>query len=375
MDEVNNYEKIRQKLKLGGIYAPNHKKVDQLLRILWTEEEVEILALFNDCTQATTLRDLQKRTCLSRDEIKQRLRTPLWKRTISRIGTNKYYLLPLVPGIFEQYFIMRRDTEENHKKVAKIYRFLFKEFLPGFYAENENFKLFRSRLPSNAEEKLIKVNQEFDIEQKILPYESILEVIDKNEYFMTVPCQCRLIGELSGEPCEVASADLGCFISGAMAKEAIQHGYPGMTKEEALEFIKKTEKAGLIHSCVADSSNESTLFVCNCCSCHCGGYIGAKETHTHAGIPSNFIPQFNNEICTNCELCLKKCPMGAIYHHWPDATDKSDDYMILKEEKCIGCGVCASTCPNNAINLVKVRDNDFKEKHKIGNRLFSELLM
>lgn len=374
MVDVDNYEKVRQKLKLGAIYAPKHKKVEKLLRILWTEEEAEILALFNDCTQATTLKDLQERTGLSRDDVKKRLRTALWKRTISRIGRNKYYLLPLVPGIFEQYFIMRRDTEENHKEVAEIYRFLFKEFLPGFYAEND-FKLFRPRLPTNAEEKLIKVDQEFDVEQKILPYESILEVIEKNEYFMTVPCQCRLIGEMTGEPCKVAPADLGCFISGSLAKEAIMHGYPGMSKDEAIVFLKKTEKAGLIHSCVADSSNESTLFVCNCCSCHCGGFIGAKEHQSHAAIPSNFIPQFNNELCTKCDICLKKCPLGAIYHHWPNEADKSDEYMVLKEEKCIGCGVCASNCPNNAINLVKVRNNEFKEKHKIGNRLFSELLM
>lgn len=374
MSGVDNYELVRQKLKLGALYAPKHKKVEELLKVLWTEEEVELLAQFNGADKPTTLKELKERTGKSRKELKQILRTPLWKRTISRIGTNKYYLLPLVPGIFEQYFIMRRDSEENMKKVAEIYRYLFKNFLPSVFTER-NFKLWRPRLHSNAEEKLIKVDQEFDVEQKILPYESILEVIDNNDYFMTVPCQCRLIGELAGEPCKVASPELGCFITGAMAENAIKRGYPGMNKEQALEFIKKTEKAGLIHSCVPDTSMESTLIICNCCSCHCGGYIGAKENKTYAGIPSNFIPQFNNDLCTKCEICLKKCPIGAIYHHWPENEDKSDEHMFIREEHCIGCGVCATACPNDAINLVKVRDNQYEGKHKIGTRTLLELLM
>ena len=241
MSEVNHYETIRQKLKLGALYAPKHRKVEELMKTLWTEEEAKVLAHFNACDQPTGLKELSKRTGKSRKDLKAILRTPLYKRTISRVGT-KYYLLPLLPGIFEQYFIMRRDSKENMQKVAEIYRFLFKEFLPGFYSSND-FTLFRPRLPTDAEEKLIQVDQDFDVEQKILPYESILEVLEDNEYFMVVPCQCRLIGEMTGEPCEVAPADLGCFVTGVMAEQAIKSGYPSMTKEEAIEFFKKTEKS------------------------------------------------------------------------------------------------------------------------------------
>ena len=373
MSEADNYELIRRKLKLGAVYAPKHPKIEKLFKILWTEKEATILAHFNGAEEGTSLRELRDRTGLPRDELKQILRTPLYKRSISRIGT-KYYLLPLVPGIFEQYFIMRRDTEENLKEVAKIYRFLFKNFLPNIYAETD-FVLFRPRLPSNAEEKLVKVDEEFDVQQQILPYESIMEVIDTNEYFIVVPCQCRLIGELAGEPCKVAPADMGCFVTGPMAEQAIKKGYPGLTKQEAIEFIKKTEKAGLIHSCVADSSVESTQIICNCCNCHCGAFISAKEHKTFGALPSNFIPRFNREKCSFCELCLKKCPIGVIYHHWPNEEDKSDQFMHVKEENCIGCGVCATVCPNDAIQLIKVRENNYEEKHKIGNRTLSELLM
>lgn len=367
------YEKIRQKLTLGPIFAPKHKKVDELLKILWNEKEAEILSHFNPCDQLTSLKELSERTGLSKNELKEILKNPLKKRTITRIGT-KYTLLPLVPGIFEQYFIARRDSKENLVKVAKIYRYLFKNFLPSIYVESD-FKLFRPRLPLEAKEKLIEVNESFDVEQKMLSYEFIEELINNNDVFAVVPCQCRLIGELTGEPCKLASSELGCFLTGSVAQLAIKGGAKALTKDEAIEFIKKTEKAGLVHNCVADNSAESGMVICNCCSCHCGALISAREHKKVGTVASNYNPRFINELCTKCELCLQKCPMGAIYHHFPNKEDKSDEYMYINADYCIGCGVCAVTCPNKAIRLVKVRDDKFDKKYKIGNKTFLELLM
>ncbi|MFX1388034.1 MAG: 4Fe-4S dicluster domain-containing protein [Promethearchaeota archaeon] len=373
MVEIDYYELVRQKLALGPLYAPKHKKVNELMKIFWNDEEIKVLSHFESCDKPTSLMQLVKRTGMSREEIKEILSTPLKKKTITKIGS-KYTLLPLIPGIFEQYFIHRQDTKENLKKVAEIYRYLFKEWFPSFLVETD-FKLFRPRLPLDAKEKLIEIDQSFDVQQKILSYELVEELINKNEFFISVPCQCRLIGELSGEPCKVASPELGCFATGLIAERAIKAGVPGMTKEEAIDFLKKTEKAGLVHSCVPDSSLESSLFICNCCSCHCGFLISAKEHKKVGTTKSNYQPRIDHEICTKCDLCLKKCPMGIIFHRWPNEEDNSDEYMYINEEFCIGCGICAANCPNNAIKLVKVRDNISSEKNKIGNKTFLELLI
>jgi len=373
MTETEYYELIRQKLKLGPLYAPKHKKVEELMRIFWTEDEAKLLSQFNSCDTPTSLNELEERTGLSKKEIKEKLSAPYKKRTITKVGA-KYTLLPLVPGIFEQYYIYRQDNEENLKKAAEIYRFLFKTFLLSLNIETD-FKLFRPRLPLDAKEKLIEVNKEFDVKHQVLSFELIDELLNKYDTFATVPCQCRLIGEYTGDPCKLAPALLGCFLAGGVAVAAIQGGATGMNKEQAIEFLKKTEKAGLVHNCVADSSGESSLFVCNCCSCHCGALISAKEHKKVSVYPSNYIPKFNNELCTKCELCLKKCPMGAIFHHFPSEENKSDEHMFLHQEYCLGCGVCSANCPNKAITLIKVKDNEFKEKHKIGNKTFLDLLM
>jgi len=39
MIESDNYEALRQKLCLGPLYAPKHKKVFELMKILWNEPE------------------------------------------------------------------------------------------------------------------------------------------------------------------------------------------------------------------------------------------------------------------------------------------------------------------------------------------------
>lgn len=371
--QKDNYEIVRQKMKLGPIFAPKHPKVDKLLRIFWNEEEIEILAQFNSCDTPTALRELVERTSKSKEELKEILKEPLRKKTISQVGS-KYTLLPLLPGIFEQYYIERQDTEENLKLAAKHFRFLFKNFLPSFFQETA-WKIFRPRLPLDAGDKLIKVDESIDVEQKTLSYELVKEIIDKYDHFLSVPCQCRLIGELTGEPCEVASSELGCFVAGPIAETAMREGAQVMTKDEATEFLKKTEKAGLVHQVVADNSVDSGLVMCNCCSCHCGALITGKQHKIVGTIPSNYKPVFNNDLCKKCDLCLKKCPMGVIYHHYPNKADKSDEYMYLIEKYCIGCGVCAANCPNDALRLVKVRDEKFSERSKIGNKTFLELLM
>ena len=46
--------------------------------------------------------------------------------------------------------------------------------------------------------------------------------------------------------------------------------------------------------------------------------------------------------CTECELCLDRCPVGAIAVAETVGVDRG---------KCLGCGVCATVCPTDAIRL------------------------
>ncbi|MFX1390581.1 MAG: hypothetical protein ACFE9Z_10995 [Promethearchaeota archaeon] len=66
-------------------------------------------------------------------------------------------------------------------------------------------------------------------------------IIDENDQFAVISCQCRLIGELSGEPCEVAPAEMGCFVVGSTGEIMVSAGIRGirlLNKQEAIDFIK-----------------------------------------------------------------------------------------------------------------------------------------
>ncbi|MFX1501684.1 MAG: ATP-binding protein [Promethearchaeota archaeon] len=363
MTEVDNYEIVRQKLQIGKITTPKHKKTLELMKIFWNKEEIKILSHFNKVGINTSLKELNKRTRLSEEKLEEILRKPARYGTILRFGSN-YRLLPLVPGVFEMYFIRRKDSEENQRKVAEIYRYIFKNRSPNLEDIDNVRRGFRPLLPYDSEEKLIKIDKSFDVESRVLPYEVVKDMIDKNDTFAVIPCQCRLIGELTGEPCKVAGPELGCLQTGELAERQISYGAKRLTKEEAIDFLRKTEKAGLIHNTIYDTSKDTSEWICNCCSCHCGVLMPAKKYDFKGVFQTNFAPEFDMELCTKCETCMNKCQSEAIYHIWPSKPDSSDESMKVREELCVGCGICAANCPNNAIKMVKVRD-----EYPIGARL------
>ena len=378
MTEVDYYEIVRQKLTLGPLSTPKHRKITKLMKIFWNEDEIKLLSYFDSADKHITLNQLTERSGLSKVEIRALLQRSVDNGTVTRFG-RKYCLEPVMPGIFEKYFQKSKDTEENLKEAAKLYRDIMKEIMPhGNQVNDKTWRLFRPLLPVEADEKLIEVNKDYDVQSQSLPYETVMNLINKHDMFAVISCQCRLIGELSGEPCEVAPASMGCLVAGPAGQMMVDQGVHGarlLNKEEAIEFLKETEKRGMVHNAIFDQGYESANFFCNCCSCHCGALFPAKLFNELGVHQSNYAPKFNTELCTKCETCMRKCPKEAIYHHFPLKPDLSDDFMVLKENMCIGCGICAVNCPNDAIKMIKVRDNIPPEKLIIGNKTFTEMLM
>ena len=82
MSDIDYYELVRQKLMLGPLYAPKHKKVAELLKTLWNDEEIKLLSQFESCDKPTSLKHLANKTGISKEQIKEILAEPLNKRTI-----------------------------------------------------------------------------------------------------------------------------------------------------------------------------------------------------------------------------------------------------------------------------------------------------
>ncbi len=46
MTEVDYYDLVRQKLEIGALYAPKHKKITDLLKVFWDEDEIKLLSSY-----------------------------------------------------------------------------------------------------------------------------------------------------------------------------------------------------------------------------------------------------------------------------------------------------------------------------------------
>ena len=53
----------------------------------------------------------------------------------------------------------------------------------------------------------------------------------------------------------------------------------------------------------------------------------------------------NNDICTNCGICINYCRFDAIY--------LKNNKVVISETSCDGCFLCSRICPEKAIDMVK----------------------
>ena len=115
-----------------------------------------------------------------------------------------------------------------------------------------------------------------------------------------------------------------------------------ISKEEALEILKKAEEAGLVH---ATLNRQEIEFICNCCSCHCMILKTAlSQPRPGLSLNSGFQPIWDRELCIACETCIERCPMTAL-------SLGEEDVPEVDLDRCIGCGVCATGCDAEAISL------------------------
>lgn len=57
------------------------------------------------------------------------------------------------------------------------------------------------------------------------------------------------------------------------------------------------------------------------------------------GVPMPRTPQVDENLCTHCGLCVKRCPAGAIV---------KGEECVTNAEKCIRCCACVKGCPQKA---------------------------
>ncbi len=355
-DEDTPYvELIKAMNRNYPVKFPISKKTLEMVKIVYSPEQARVLSYFKKpFFDQISAKELAKRTGLTPKEIKEIL-DPLAEKGVVMKIFGSYALLPIVPGLYEFYYIASKDNKENLIHVGKIFEEIAEEgFMNELIASKTPF--FRT-LPSKIPvEKTIEINKTLKPEHEILPFEVIREYLKMAHSWAVVQCACRTHSALLGDKCE-RTGTINCMALDVGADWVLERGWgKKITYEEALALLEKSEKEGLVHTIMNTSS--IPILICNCCPCHCGILRTIIKTrHPRACVKSNFVPKIDPEKCKLCNKCTQICPMEALFHHYPVKEDLTDDYIELVEENCLGCGVCASNCPQDAITMIKVRGN------------------
>ncbi|MBN2878770.1 MAG: 4Fe-4S binding protein [Clostridia bacterium] len=171
----------------------------------------------------------------------------------------------------------------------------------------------------------------------ILPYDSVIKILEQANTFHVQDCICRLQQESIGKGCDAPKHN--CLSFSAAKRKPIEGD---ITKEEALEIIKEAEQAGLVHS-VSNVVN-GLHYICNCCGCCCGILRSINEWGIENSMArANYEAIVDDDKCIGCEVCVDRCQVSAI--------EMAEGLAKINRDKCLGCGLCISTCPSEAIAL------------------------
>jgi len=208
-------------------------------------------------------------------------------------------------------------------------------------------------------DRTVKVNEEIEPEDVVLPSRVVESFIEKANYLWIMDkCICR---DASG--CRDYPIDIGCLFMGAAAMGINPELGRQVTREEALEHVRKAREAGLFQLIGRNRIDTrwlnvrpgtKLLTVCNCCSCCCLWKIlpvlspqVSDKVHRMPGVKVTVTDR-----CTGCGTCEKEVCIAR-------AIRIEGDRAVIGEE-CRGCGHCVEVCPEGAIELT-IEDPDFMD--------------
>jgi NAD-dependent dihydropyrimidine dehydrogenase PreA subunit len=189
----------------------------------------------------------------------------------------------------------------------------------------------------------------------IMLLSEIEEMIESAENVVVQPCDCRRLGQNCERPVET------CIWLDDGALEALERGYGRrLSKEEAIQVVRKADKAGLMHTADSEWRERGLHAICNCCACDCYPFRAAQELGSKGAWPkSRYVAVYDQEQCNLCGACVRRCHFGAFYHNETTVTvgGKEKRKVWYEPERCWGCGLCANTCPSGAITIEALNHN------------------
>ncbi|MFB0561333.1 MAG: 4Fe-4S binding protein [Candidatus Lokiarchaeia archaeon] len=307
----------------------------RVLKHIFTPEEAKIATKLSwEFEPSETIYNRFDKNEISIEELKEKLDNIAKKGGLyyKNVGDETYYAnAPLVVGMHELQ--IKRLTEE------------FVEDMVQYGREGFGTELFRTGI---SQLRVIPIERSITREGYTATYDDVREIIKNTDGPIGVTqCICRKTQEIRGQPCSTTSLDETCMVLGFVAQINIDQGWARpISKEEALEILRRNEEAGLV---LQPGNTQRPDFLCSCCGCCCGFLSGLKLLPRPVDLfHTNHYVQIDPELCIGCETCIERCQM--------DALRIMEGVSTVDLGRCIGCGNCVPTCPSEAIQLQKKED-------------------
>jgi ferredoxin len=340
----SGYTELVERLNRFPQGAPPSETLYQILRILFSEREAEIVAQLPvkpfSASQASRILKMDlAETRQALDELASRAILVDTERN----GETTYILPPPMAGFFE-FSMMRLRGDIDQKVLGELfyqYMNVEEEFIRNLFVRGET-QLGRVFVhePVLSNENALHV----------LDYERASEVISTATHRGIGVCYCRHkmlhVDRNCDAPMEI------CMTFNGSADSLIRHGYArSVDVSEGMDLLQQAYERNLVQ--FGENVRERVNFICNCCGCCCEAMIAARKfgmlnpVHT-----SNFLPVVDATRCNGCGKCTAACPVQAMsLVSAIDAHDPKARIARLDEDVCLGCGVCVRTCPRQCLSL------------------------
>jgi len=209
--------------------------------------------------------------------------------------------------------------------------------------------------------KVINVDKSINKQDEyVLPSQVLEHFIKKANYHWVMDfCICR-----SSMKCKDYPIELGCLFLGEATLGINPQLGKRVSKEEALEHIKKCQDAGLVHMIgrnlldkqwLGVDPGDKLMSICNCCPCCCLWRV-APLMNPNIGSKVHKMPGVEVKVGDKCIGC-GTCTEGVCF---VEAIHLIGKRAIINKE-CRGCGRCVEICPQNAIELT-INDEEYINK-------------